>query len=243
VFGSIAHTERFPTVDEVFSTSSSSATFLPSLGLRKEKSNNFEAGFALSGNDLFQGGDAGPGQGHRLLQRHHRPDRARLALLAGLQRPAGLRQHQPRRNLRRRGRGRIRGRLRLRQCRLHLADGQGQDDGAYLQTLAPHELALTLGGQLPQHDLRFGWKARIVAEPQDPARRADAPIGTSTRYARAFDVHDVFLSWTPKEGQFAGWETHLGVENIFDRQYKEFLMNDAAKGRTFKVSLSKQFGW
>src|SRR5690606_36776412 len=59
VFGSIAHTERFPTIDEVFSTASSSTTFLPSLGLKKEMSNNFEAGVALSGYDMVQAGDAG----------------------------------------------------------------------------------------------------------------------------------------------------------------------------------------
>ncbi len=59
VFGSIAHTERFPTIDEVFSTSSSASTFRPNLGLKKERSNNFEAGFALSGADMLQAGDSG----------------------------------------------------------------------------------------------------------------------------------------------------------------------------------------
>ncbi len=119
-----------------------------------------------------------------------------------------------------------------------------------MTTIAPHELALTVGGKLPQHDLRFGWKARIVAGPQDSCRNSSNPVfcppsptSPSTRYARAFDVHDVFLSWTPDEGRFAGWEAHLGIDNFFNRQYKEFLMNDDAKGRTFKISLSKQFGW
>ena len=101
--------------------------------------------------------------------------------------------------------------------------------------------AVTLGGKVPQHDLKFGWKARIVADPQDRMRRQ--PLANSTRFAKAFDVHDVFLAWTPQDGQFAGWQAEFGVDNIFDRQYKEFLHNDAAKGRTFKVSLSKQFGW
>ena len=243
VFGSIAHTERFPTIDEVFSTSSSSATFLPSLGLRKEKSNNFEAGFALSGNDLFQAGDAG-----QVKVTGFYNDVTDLIALASPFAPGF--NNRP-------------GFVNINRAELYGVEveaayeadyvfanaaytwlmGKDKTSGAYLQTIAPHELSLTLGGQLPQRDLRFGWKARIVAAPQDPARRSDVPIGTSTRYARAFDVHDVFLSWTPKEGQFTGWEAHLGVENIFDRQYKEFLMNDDAKGRTFKVSLSRQFGW
>ena len=49
----------FPTLDEAFSTSSSASTFLPNPGLRKERSNNVEAGFALSGYDMLQSGDAG----------------------------------------------------------------------------------------------------------------------------------------------------------------------------------------
>ena len=70
-----------------------------------------------------------------------------------------------------------------------------------------------------------------------------AANATSTRFSEAFDVHNIFLTWQPEDGQFAGWEAELGVDNLFDRQYKEFLINDDAKGRTFKVSLAKQFGW
>jgi len=47
----------------------------------------------------------------------------------------------------------------------------------------------------------------------------------------------------PEDGQCAGWEAELGVENLSAQQYKEFLINDDAKGRTFKISLAKQFGW
>ena len=65
----------------------------------------------------------------------------------------------------------------------------------------------------------------------------------STRYAEAFNIHDVFLSWKPVDGQFRDWELHAGVDNIFDTQYKEFLHNEASRGRTFKISLSKNIGW
>ncbi len=124
--------------------------------------------------------------------------------------------------------------------------GKNKQTDAYLTTVAPHELALTLGGKVPDYDIRFGWTAQIVAGPQDPTRDRDTPPPsdpTSTRYATAFDVHNIFLTWQPQDGQFAGWEAELGVDNLFDRQYKEFLINDDAKGRTFKVSLAKQLGW
>jgi hemoglobin/transferrin/lactoferrin receptor protein len=243
VFGSIAHTERFPTVDEVFSTASSASSFLPSLDLRKEKSNNFEAGFALSGYDLAQPGDAA-----QLKVTGFYNDVTDLIALNGPFNP-GFNNRPGFENI---NRAEIYGfevesaydsDYVFANASYSYVVGKDKEDGSYLQTIAPHELALTLGGKLPEHSLRFGWTARIVADPQDRMRRSETPIGTSTRYAKAFDVHDVFLSWTPQEGQFAGWQANLGVDNIFNRQYKEFLENDAAKGRTFKISLSKQIGW
>lgn len=243
VFGSIAHTERFPTIDEVFSTSSSSSTFRPNLGLKKERSNNFEAGFALSGADMVQDGDSGQVK----VTGFYNDVKDLIALNPAL-RP---------------GFNTVPGFVNINAAELYGFEvesaydsdyvfanaaysylvGRDKTTNAYLTTIAPHELSLTLGGKLPDHDVRFGWRSRIVASPQDPARRSTTPIGTSTRYAKAFDVHDVFLTWTPDEGEFLGWQADLGVENVFDRQYKEFLMNDPAKGRTFKISLAKQFGW
>ncbi|WP_378950513.1 TonB-dependent receptor domain-containing protein [Mesorhizobium sp. ANAO-SY3R2] len=246
VFGSVAHTERFPTIDEVFSTASSSSTFLPSLGLKKEQSNNFEAGFALSGSDLLQAGDAGQLKVTSFFNA--------VTDLIALNRPftAGF-NNKP-------------GFINIEEAEIYGFEveaaydadyvfanagysyvvGKNKQTGAYLTTVAPHELALTLGGKMPDHDVTFGWKARFVAGPQDPARdRNTPPVGdpNSTRFATAFDVHDIFLTWKPQDGQLAGWETNLGVDNLFDRQYKEFLMNDDAKGRTFKISLSKELGW
>lgn len=243
VFGSVAHTERFPTIDEVFSTSSSASTFPANLNLEKERSNNYEAGFALSGLDLVQVGDSA----QLKFTGFYNDVKDLIALNPAL----------------RAGANPVPGFINISAAELYGFEvesaydsdfvfanaaysyviGRDKQTNAYLTTIAPHELALTLGGKVPDRDLRFGWRARIVANPQDAARRSHTPIGTSTRYAKAFDVHDAFLTWTPKEGDFAGWQADFGIENIFDRNYKEFLSNDLAKGRTFKVSLSKQFDW
>jgi hemoglobin/transferrin/lactoferrin receptor protein len=243
IFGSIAHTERFPTIDEVFSTTSSSASFLPSLSLEKEKSNNFEAGFALSGYDLVQAGDAAQikvtgfyndvtdlikldspfASGFNDREGYVNVDEAEIY---GFEIESAYDSDYV-----------------FANAAYSYVIGKDKSDDSYLDTIAPHELALTLGGKLPQHALQFGWRSRIVANPQDAARRSDTTIGTSTRYARAFDVHDVFLTWTPQDGQMKGWEVQAGVDNLFDADYKEFLNNDRAIGRTFKVSLTKQIGW
>ncbi len=63
VFGSVAHTERVPTLDELFSTSGPGRSSYPggrsaSLDLDKETSNNFEAGFTVSTYGLATGSDS-----------------------------------------------------------------------------------------------------------------------------------------------------------------------------------------
>ncbi|WP_187968798.1 TonB-dependent hemoglobin/transferrin/lactoferrin family receptor [Aquibium microcysteis] len=243
VFGSIAHTERFPTIDEVFSTTSSSSTFLPSLSLEKEKSNNFEAGVALSGYELIQAGDAAQIK----VTGFYNDVKDLIALRSGMVS----------------GQNNKEGYINISNAEIYGFEvesaydsdfvfvnaaysyvvGKNKDTGAYLTTIAPHELSFTLGGKLPQHDLKFGWRTRIVADPQDEKLRSDVSLGNSTRYATAFDVHDVFLTWKPDEGQMKGWELNAGVDNLFDQDYKEFLNNDRAIGRTFKLSLAKQIGW
>lgn len=250
VFGSVAHTERFPTIDEVFSTSSSGSTFNPSLDLEKEKSNNFELGFAASAYDVFQPGD--------IMQLKTTGFYNDVRNLISLNPALGP------------GPNNLPGFVNIGRAEIYGAEvelayeadyvfaeagyayvvGKDKDTGDYLTTVAPHELSLTVGGKLPQHDLRFGWRSRFVAAPQDPCRRSEVPVVCagdssqgSTRFAEAFDVHDVFLTWKPRDGRLAGWEVEFGVDNIFNKQYKEFLHNDAAKGRTFKISLAKQFGW
>ncbi|WP_257809436.1 TonB-dependent receptor domain-containing protein [Mesorhizobium sp. J428] len=248
VFGSIAHTERFPTIDEVFSTSGSSATFLPSLDLKKEFSTNYEAGFALSGYDMLQAGDAG-----QLKFTGFYNDVTDLIAFN----PELVAGDNPD----------LQGFVNFDSAEIYGFEIETAYDSdyvfanaaytytvghnlsatrteEYLTSVAPHELKLTLGGKVPQHDVRFGWNARFVAGPMADFRNSDVPPSTNTtRYSTAFDVHDIFLSWTPKEGAARGWEVQAGIDNVFNRPYKEFLMNDPAKGRTFKLSLSKQIGW
>jgi hemoglobin/transferrin/lactoferrin receptor protein len=249
MFGSVAHTERFPTIDEVFSTSGSRSTFNPSLQLDKERSNNFELGFAVSGYDVLQAGDDLQLKATAFYNDINDLISFNPNLAPGDNDKPGYI------NI---------GRAEIYGAEVELAYdsdyffalagyshviGKDKSTGNHLTTIAPHELALTLGGKLPQHDLTFGWSARFVAAPQDPARRSSDPVivppstSPSDRFAESFDIHDIFVTWRPRHGQFRGWEANFGVDNLFDKQYKEFLHNDAAKGRTFKVSLSKQFGW
>lgn len=248
VFGSIAHTERFPTIDEVYSTSGSRSTFLPSTGLRKERSNNVEAGFALNGQDWIQSGDSAQIKVTGFYNKvkdlialdptlatgfNNRPGFLNIdrATLYGFEIEAAYEADYVFANA---GYSYIIGRN----------DGATTPATKYLTTIAPHELSLTLGGKLPEQGVRFGWRSRFVAGATDPLRDRDtSPDGRSTRFATSFNVHDLFVSWKPVDGPLLGWEGSFGVDNVFDADYKEFLQNDYAKGRTFKLALTKQFGW
>ncbi|MAW88800.1 MAG: TonB-dependent receptor [Phyllobacteriaceae bacterium] len=247
IFGSFAHTERFPTLDEVFSTTSSRYVFQPSFGLRKERSDNWEAGIALSGYDL-----AAPGDSLQLKTTVFHNSIKDLITLN----PALTPGFNPRPGFVNVANARIYGaELELSYdsdyffasaAYTHTV-GKDLTNGWDLTTVAPHELALTVGGRIPDRALEFGWRSRFVADPADACRVANAAVicagGASSRFSQSFNVHDAYVAWTPQEGRWAGLEAHFAVENIFNEQYKEFLSNDLARGRTFKVALTRKFGW
>lgn len=242
IFGSVAHTERFPTLDEMFSTS-----YAPSYNLKKERSDNFEAGFAVSGYDIIQSGD---GLQFKATGFYNNV-KDLIVSCEGTAAPCGAVYSEHYMNI---------GSALIYGAELELAYdsdyvfgkagyshviGKDRSTNTYLTSVAPHELALEVGGKLPEHGVKFGWRARIVAAPQDRALRSSTAdwTGTSTRYAEAFNVHDIYISWKPQDGVMKGWETQFGVDNLFNAQYKEFLHNEPAKGRTFKVTLAKQFDY
>lgn len=242
IFGSVAHTERFPTLDEVFSTS-----YAPSYGLKKERSDNFEAGFSVSAYDI-----ALPGDGVQFKATgFYNNVKDLIVSCQGSAAPCGATYAEHYQNV---------GKALIYGAELELAYdsdyffanaayshviGKDRSTEKYLTSVAPHEFGLTLGGKLPEHGVKFGWRARFVAGPQDAALRSSDTdwTGTSTRYSKAFNVHDVFISWKPQDGAMKGWETQFGVDNVFNTHYKEFLHNEPAKGRTFKVTLAKQFDY
>ncbi|EEA93846.1 TonB-dependent receptor domain-containing protein [Pseudovibrio sp. JE062] len=99
--------------------------------------------------------------------------------------------------------------------------------------IAPDELYLTVGGKLPEYDLRFGWDGRFVDA-------VDRPTSGATRSTKGFAEHDLFVTWKPTEGLFKGLEATARVDNVFDKHYENYLVTSTpAKGRDFKLSLAR----
>lgn len=54
---------------------------------------------------------------------------------------------------------------------------------------------------------------------------------------------DVFASWKPRHGTLQGTGLQFRIDNVFNADYRENLSLDRSKGRTFKLSLARQFDY
>jgi hemoglobin/transferrin/lactoferrin receptor protein len=236
VFGSAAHTQRVPTIDELFSTSAPDTNYPggrgPSLGLRKETSNNYELGFAVSGYDVLTPGDSVQIKTTGFYNRLHNlittnPNRGSAMMVPYYVNIDEAQIYGVEIE------GAYEADYWFARAAFSAIAGQNLGTGTPLNSIPSHTLALTLGGRLPQYGLEAGWKALFAAA---------APAGTSGPQP-AYNVHDVYVSWEPEDGTFKGWEAQASVENLFNAQYQNNLAGDPGKGRTFKLTLAKTIGW
>ncbi|AUG51643.1 TonB-dependent receptor domain-containing protein [Thalassospira marina] len=116
-----------------------------------------------------------------------------------------------------------------------LRDINGADQPVY--DVAPMKLVTTLGYKVAAYDLSLGWKGKFVK------RKTDIPDDDVFPYSpypasAGYALHDLFVSWTPDDGAFAGAEANFTVQNLFDKNYVPYLGVFPGKGRNFKFSLS-----
>ncbi len=220
VFGSIARTERLPTLDEVFDGSSGN------LSLDPEEAITYEAGLSYAANDIFLTGDAIVGK-VTIFQNDVDNMIERISTTTAFQ------------NV---GEARIRGiefegayetERMFGRATYSLIRGDNEVDDAPLSSIPADELTLTLGTRVPTYNLEFGWTG-IFAAKQDRVPEGTLP-------SPGYGVHDIYASWQPEMGVLSGSEVIFGVENVFDKYYKPHLMFDPARGRTFTLTLSALF--
>ena len=251
VFGSYAHTERLPTLDEAFDYRTG---FIPGNDLEKEKSDNFELGFAVVGDDLLLDGDV-----VQLKTTAFHNNIQDYIFRSPVAQTASPRAGRPFAGP---GSAFVNiGDVRLYGIEVEAAyasdtwfaslgasiiRGDDKDnsisDSGDLNTVPPDELFATVGYKLPDMGMSFGWKSRFVAAQDDVFGNTVGRLSQSRRPSSGFATHGAFFNWIPEEGSFRGLEFRASVENIFDKQYQEFLSNDPGPGRTFKFSLVKSFG-
>ena len=227
VFGSYAYTERLPSGDEEFDYRGD----LIQNHLKKERAHSVEIGFGQDLQDVLTGNDA---LAYKVTAfRNHVTDlivrnaggdfeNVASANLWGVELE-----------------GSYEAEYAFAGLAASVIRGEDADSGEPLNNIAPDEIALTIGGKIPDHYLRFGWDARFVA-----AQTRVSTASGATPPSDPFNVHDIFASWKPEDGALAGFEVIGRVDNLFDKEYQEYLITSGpSKGRTFKVSVAKTFNF
>lgn len=235
LFGSLARTERMPTLDELYSSEAAGAlpARTPSLNLLKEEADTVELGFTwqregwLAEGDMFQmkvtafhndltnmiattprvaGGPAVPYFSN-----------IAAAELWGAEIEAAYDVDRW-----------------FAQLAYSHVKSKNRATGLTLPDTPAENVVLTLGAKLPEQGLTLGWRASYF----DKIRTSSA-----TTIGASHDTHDLFLTWSPEEGPLAGLDVNLSVENVFDRTYRNNLSLDNAAGRTAKLSIAKRIAF
>ncbi len=232
VFGSVAHTQRLPTLDELYQYNTTKG---PSLGLEKESSNNYEAGFALSGYELIQDGD----------QASVKVTGFYSELTNMIESSPSVRGNPYYRNI---GEATIYGvevegayeseRL-FGRVAYTATVGKNDLTGAALTSIPAHKLVVTVGGREPEYGIEYGIKATFAASTETGV----TPAIAGSNGTPAYSTLDLFTSWKPTTGPLQGSELRFGIDNIFNVDYRDNQTPDRSLGRTFKVTLAKQFDW
>ena len=232
VFGSVAHTQRLPTLDELYQYNTTKG---PSLGLEKESSNNYEAGFALSGYELIQDGD----------QASVKVTGFYSELTNMIESSPSVPGNPYYRNI---GEATIYGvevegayeseRL-FGRVAYTATVGKNDLTGAALTSIPAHKLVVTVGGREPEYGIEYGIKATFAASTETGV----TPAVAGSNGTPAYSTLDLFTSWKPTTGPLQGSELRFGIDNIFNVDYRDNQTPDRSLGRTFKVTLAKQFDW
>ncbi len=220
VFGSVAYTERLPVLDEIYDNSSSN------LNLTPETSMNYEVGLSYAVNNVLQDKDAFSAKGtvfhNKINDLIERASNTSTYYNVGKSEIEGIELESS-----------YNSSHLFSRAAYTMIRGENTETGLPLNSIPADELALTIGGRVPDMNLEFGWRGVLAAQQEDRN-------GTTVRTG-GYMVNDIFSSWKPQTGTLGGTEVRFGISNIFDREYKEHLAGDKGKGRTAKLTLARTF--
>ncbi len=253
IFGSVAHTERLPTIDELYSVAAPTLPNPPrsplgssgktaSLDLRKEAALSFEAGFSLTADDMVLSGDnsslkftafhskirdmiasnTAPAYGQTAPTYYGNIDEAEIS---GFEIEAAYNSEAFFANL----------------AYTHTV-GTNLLTGMPLTTVPQDKFVLSGGLRNTEWNLEYGARLTIAAEGDYILPTNGMGFGADGT-AEPWHTVDLFANWKPEQGPLEGTEILASVDNLFNADYRENLEYDRSKGRTFKLTLSKQFDY
>ena len=232
VFGSVASTERLPTLDELYTYSVTQAA---ATDLNAETSLNYELGFSFDRQGVFGENDSA-----QIKVTAFRNDVENLIMSAPASDPiryinVGEAQYEGYEVEAGYDSERLFGRLAYSHVNAF--------DTAYDYRLASNpadRLTVTLGTRLPAQGLEFGWRGTFAEDITTEARSAATGIITPTDYD-GYALHDLYVTWTPDQGALEGYSVNFAVENVFDETYSNNLVQDNGRGLNAKLTLTATF--
>ncbi len=118
-------------------------------------------------------------------------------------------------------------------ARVAYSDVRGEDaaTGESLSSIPARNLNVTLGGRTQRLGLEYGVQSAIFD---------DINYGDGEEYS-GYAVHDLFLNWEPQSGPLEGIDVGFRVNNAFDKDYQNALIDVAGEGRSYEISLARSF--
>ncbi|WP_068085987.1 TonB-dependent receptor domain-containing protein [Polycladidibacter stylochi] len=228
LFASLAHTERLPSIDEAFSGDNYTNPHVKQL--KKELSNNIEGGIALSFDSVLQEEDGlrlkattyyNKIRNHYSRQYNHTTGRAEVVLVnqaqySGLELEASYDSQSI-----------------FADAGLTYTRAYNLDTNNYIDSVEPLNGFIALGFKVPEADLQVKWRSDFYG--------ALTKVSDPKNKAKAYNLHDISLEWTPTQGFLENAEVRASVENIFNTKYRSALSQRDGRGRTFKLSIAKTF--
>ncbi|MDX5298656.1 MAG: TonB-dependent receptor, partial [Gammaproteobacteria bacterium] len=232
-FGSLARTERMPTLDELFSTEAAGRLpqRLPSLNLDKESADTIELGFTFQRFDLLSEGDS-----FQIKATAFQNDISNLIAVTPRVTGGPAVPYFSNINAAEIWGAELEASYDAERWFAQLAYSQVRSEdrstGLTLADTPAENAVLTLGAKLPEQNLTIGWRASYFDE---------ITTSSATTSAPAYDTHDIFATWSPDRGALQGLEVNLAIDNVFDATYRNNLALDNAPGRTISLTLAKTF--
>jgi hemoglobin/transferrin/lactoferrin receptor protein len=112
---------------------------------------------------------------------------------------------------------------------LSAIEGRNLTDDEVWSQLPQDSLNLTVGRRDASSGVGFGWTINAFA---------DLDYGDGERFG-GYATHDLFASFAPQEGPLEGFEFRVGVDNVFDRTYRNALDQENGRGRTARLTLAR----
>ncbi|MBF9043921.1 TonB-dependent receptor [Rhodobacterales bacterium HKCCE4037] len=222
LFGSLSRTQRGPTLDELYTyTSSQGAPRTQATGLDPETADSVELGFTYTTAGLFNPNDAFDARVTAFYTHvedlivtdttvaYRNVDEAELY---GLEIEAAYV-----------------GDTWFADFAASVMKGRNLTDDTVWPDLPQDNLHLTLGRSDPTTGITYGWTLNAFA---------DIDYGVGNSFA-GYATHDLFASWEPQSGSLQGLEFRVGVDNVLDRTYRNALDGENGRGLTGRFTVAR----